>query len=198
MGGARGAANPNWRGGRTIASTGYVLVRVGVGHPLADVRGYAYEHRLVASEKLGRDLLPGEIVHHIDGNKQNNDPANLEVLPSIADHRHEHRSARSRLRKPGETNPCVRCACGCGEEFDRYDAAGRPRRFVPGHNPQGKPTVDAVLTAIGGMPLSRREIAAFAQRPVHAVAVCLSKLKRAGVVRRVGKKHWERVGGSHG
>jgi hypothetical protein len=33
-----GARNPNWKGGRLVASNGYVLVRVGVGHHLADVR----------------------------------------------------------------------------------------------------------------------------------------------------------------
>lgn len=43
-----------WKGGRSIASNGYVLVRVGKKHHLADVRGYAYEHRIVAEQKLGR------------------------------------------------------------------------------------------------------------------------------------------------
>jgi hypothetical protein len=33
--------NSNWKGGRLIASNGYVLVRVGIGHHLADVRGAA-------------------------------------------------------------------------------------------------------------------------------------------------------------
>jgi hypothetical protein len=37
-----GPRNPNWRGGRSLASNGYVLIRVGVGPHLADVRGYAY------------------------------------------------------------------------------------------------------------------------------------------------------------
>jgi hypothetical protein len=37
-------------------------------------------HRLVAEQKLGRKLRPGEVVHHIDGNKLNNDPSNLQVM----------------------------------------------------------------------------------------------------------------------
>lgn len=88
-----GPDNGFWKGGRSVASNGYVLIRVGKGHHLADVRGYAYEHRLVAEEKLGRRLAPKELVHHIDGNKQNNHPSNLEVEPSHAHHRKEHRRA---------------------------------------------------------------------------------------------------------
>lgn len=35
---------------------------------------------------LGRPLRRGEVVHHRDGNKLNNDPMNLEVLPSQTEH----------------------------------------------------------------------------------------------------------------
>lgn len=121
--------------GRSIASNGYVLIRVGKDHHLADVRGYAYEHRLVAEAKLGRRLTPGEIAHHIDGNKQNNNPDNIEVVASAAHHHVHHRKpGGKKLRMPGEANRRVRCACGCGQEFDLYDALGRPRRFITGHN----------------------------------------------------------------
>ncbi len=119
--------------GRSVASTGYVLIRVGVGHPLADVRGYAYEHRLVASVKLGRWVTRGEIVHHADGCKTNNAPDNLEVVIGNAEHFSRHRT-RCDLRAVGEPNPLIVCACGCGTTFARFDTLGRPRAVVTGHN----------------------------------------------------------------
>jgi len=128
--------NGFWKGGRSVASNGYVLIKVGFDHHLADVRGYAYEHRLVAEHKLGRRLQAGEMVHHVDHNKQNNAPENLEVVASTAEHRMHHRKPESadRLRFPGEPNRLLLCGCGCGTEFTMFDASGRPRRFVTGHN----------------------------------------------------------------
>jgi hypothetical protein len=133
-----GAKNSNWRGGRVVDPRGYVLVRVGKEHPLADVRGYAYEHRLVAQNDIDRPLTSRDQVHHRDEVKSNNEPTNLKVEPSMAHHRAEHRSARNRdrLRLPGQPNERVSCACGCGTEFDKFDRSGRPRKFVSGHNVQ--------------------------------------------------------------
>lgn len=129
-----GVKNGQWRGGRVIASNGYVLVRVGKDHHLADSRGYAYEHRLVAERKLGRLLEPGEIPHHLDGDKQNNAPENIEVLASISAHMQEHHPTdRDRLRQ-GDENPWIECACGCDQRLAKYNASGRARRFVNGHN----------------------------------------------------------------
>jgi hypothetical protein len=116
-----------------VASNGYVLIRVGVDHHLADVRGYAYEHRIVAEKKIGRRLRKGEQVHHLDGNRQNNDPANIEVVTSI-EHGVHHRRGGKAAQLPGEKNVTISCACGCGETFPRYDGERRRRRFVSGHN----------------------------------------------------------------
>lgn len=129
-----GSRNPFWKGGRSIASNGYVLIRVGKDHPLADVRGYAYEHRIVAAEKLGRSLRPKEQIHHIDGNRRNNAPENIEVFPSMSAHRLAHRRKDSNRRRPDEPNPVILCACGCGGKFKKFDNSNRPRRFKPGHN----------------------------------------------------------------
>jgi hypothetical protein len=43
-------------------------------------------HRLVAATILERDLEPGEVVHHVNGNKADNRPENLHVLPSQRHH----------------------------------------------------------------------------------------------------------------
>ena len=55
-------------------------------HPQARKAGYVLEHRLVAESVLGRLLEPGEVVHHRDRNKQNNDPSNLEVFATNGEH----------------------------------------------------------------------------------------------------------------
>lgn len=43
-------------------------------------KGYQYQHRIVAEKKLGRKLRSDEMVHHKDGNKQNNSPGNLTII----------------------------------------------------------------------------------------------------------------------
>jgi len=49
-----------------------------------------HEHRIVAEQKLGRKLLPGEIVHHIDENKKNNHPDNIQIFSSQSEHAKHH------------------------------------------------------------------------------------------------------------
>jgi hypothetical protein len=86
---ARGTAHPRWKGGQTVSSHGYLKLHVGKGHHLADPNGYAYEHQIIAESVIGRPLGLDEVVHHRNGKKTDNRPANLEVL-SRCDHAKEH------------------------------------------------------------------------------------------------------------
>ena len=70
----------HWKGGRRGAGANQRYYNIQApGHPNADVDGYILEHRLVMEKQLGRYLVKGEIVHHLDGNGHNNDISNLQL-----------------------------------------------------------------------------------------------------------------------
>jgi hypothetical protein len=53
--------------------------------------GYSFRHRNILSNFLNRPLLPTEVVHHIDGNRRNNEISNL-FLTDAKGHAKAHRS----------------------------------------------------------------------------------------------------------
>lgn len=86
-----GANNSFWKGGTVVDDAGYVLVKQD-GHPRAKKHGgYVREHILVMESIIGRHLEPDEVVHHINGIKNDNRPENLMVMTKAEHTAHHHR-----------------------------------------------------------------------------------------------------------
>lgn len=79
-----GENHPRWKGGR-IKHGKYIDV-LSPNHPNRSKRGYVLEHRLVMEKHLGRYLLTKEVVHHINGIKDDNRIENLEFFANKKEH----------------------------------------------------------------------------------------------------------------
>ena len=129
-----------------IHAGGYRVVHVGKARSSS---GYMLEHRLVMEQVLGRALRSDEHVHHIDGDKLNNDPSNL-VLLTNAEHQRLHdwpvtKSQRASLKcehcgkdyqkKRGRVSESKYCSNKCRldamhEKAKAYHAERRPAALV--------------------------------------------------------------------
>lgn len=93
------AWNPNEKfvkvGKGRYKENGYILAKVPY-HPNANSRGYVAVHRLVMENELGRYLdKRTELVHHIDGNRENNSIDNLKLTTPEEHFISEHYSGRN-------------------------------------------------------------------------------------------------------
>ena len=110
-----GPNNPAWKGGRTLShSAGYVRIKLSKDdpfRPMADARGYVYEHRLVVAKKLGRLLTNKETVHHENIAKSKNEVTHLILFPNCGIHTNHHHPKTRFIRyctlcgKPKEYRP---------------------------------------------------------------------------------------------
>jgi hypothetical protein len=110
----RGERSPSWQGGR-MWKNGYVYILC-PDHVRATRDGYVLEHRLVMERELGRLLLPTEVVHHINGVKDDNRPENLTVLDDREHKRLHHANGRWAMKHD--------CCVACGTTERRHDALG--------------------------------------------------------------------------
>ncbi len=75
--------NNFWKGGRCRTSSGYINIHLRPDdffYPMTQTNGYVKEHRLIMAMSLGRNLHPWEIVHHINGVKDDNRLENLKLV----------------------------------------------------------------------------------------------------------------------
>ncbi len=77
----------HYKGGRLVRK-GYIYL-LAKKHPNNDRDGYVLEHRLVVEKSLNRFLKKNEIIHHINGIKDDNRIENLELL-SASEHAKRH------------------------------------------------------------------------------------------------------------
>lgn len=85
----KGKKHWHWQGGRSKRADGYIYVYK-PNHPFANPYNYVREHRLVMEKKLGRYLEPTEIVHHINGVRNDNRLKNLKLFTNNSKHKKFH------------------------------------------------------------------------------------------------------------
>lgn len=73
-------ANENSRyGGYIVEDAGYLCIRL-PNHPKSNNRGYVRLHVILAEYFSGREVAENEVVHHLNGNRQDNRAENLEIM----------------------------------------------------------------------------------------------------------------------
>lgn len=78
-----------WKGGKIKRNVGYVLLHR-PEHPFCQSHGYVLEHRLIMEKHLGRYLHPKEVIHHMNGIKDDNRLENLELIKDQSEHAKHH------------------------------------------------------------------------------------------------------------
>jgi hypothetical protein len=99
---------------RILGADGYVHLKVGSDHPMAHKNGWAREHRVMMSERLGRVLKPSEVVHHKNDERTDNRIGNFE-LKGAGVHTGEHK------HRKGTGKP----TCGKGHPWTIYPSGRR-------------------------------------------------------------------------
>jgi hypothetical protein len=86
--------HPRWKGGRRQHRIGGYVSIYSPNHHFKTKEGYVREHRLVMERYIGRYLKPEEVVHHINGIKDDNRKENLMLFKTDNIHKFFHKQIR--------------------------------------------------------------------------------------------------------
>lgn len=75
----KGRNNPNWKGGRRLTTSGYIII-------YQAPHDYILEHVLIWEQVHGKKIPEGWIIHHLNGVKTDNHPRNLLAMPRKGHH----------------------------------------------------------------------------------------------------------------
>lgn len=148
--GQRGANNPRWKGGSFLTPDNYVLVKAPAGHPYARKSGYILQHRLLAEQLKGSVLLPSEIVHHKNGNTQDNRLENLALEDRVSHGKYHHEQRRLQYKK-NQPRPCIRCKklfIASHNNHERNKYCSRACAFIKGEQAFNARFTDAQINAV--------------------------------------------------
>ena len=99
-----GEKHPRWKGKRLVSKEGYIHIFC-KNHPYANVSRRVKEERLIMEEHLDRYLRSEEIIHHKNGDKQDNHLENLQIVSSSEHSRlhtigkHHSEQTRQKMRE---------------------------------------------------------------------------------------------------
>lgn len=87
--------SPRWNGGEYVSSDGYIMSKIPDMFLDSGRQVYKRKHVLIYESFLGREIKTkkgggGEQIHHIDGDKKNNNIDNLVLCSDSKDHRLMH------------------------------------------------------------------------------------------------------------
>lgn len=95
------------------------------------------EHRIVMEKHLGRKLTKTEVVHHIDGDKNNNDISNLKLFSNISEHvkfhaKHDKNFASGKNKRKLEDNKLKCSVCGILKDLSEFQKQSQKHLGVMG------------------------------------------------------------------
>ena len=110
------------------ASLKYWMIKIGIGG-----KGWVYEHRHVAEQKLGRPLQKREIAHHINGDTLDNRPENIAVMNASTHSSKHHKDVTShrhdgKVLPPGLWSVSFDHCINCGQIDSKHVSHGQCSR----------------------------------------------------------------------